>query len=144
MCAGDGSRLLEEESCLPGTEDYGTTPCGMLEVVGVWEGWALNQFREQSHLSKSHVATVSSFSLRLSASAFLTHIHTQALTYFSSPQNIYPLSIAFCKRFKSQLVFKPNPSDTFFIFSPQKSFFLLFFQIAKKMIQSRRFEIYKV
>lgn len=33
--AGDGSRLLVEESCLPGTEDYGTTPCGMLEAVGV-------------------------------------------------------------------------------------------------------------
>lgn len=35
VCAGDGSRLLEEESCLPGTEDYGTTPCGMLEAKGV-------------------------------------------------------------------------------------------------------------
>lgn len=35
VCAGDGSRRLEEESCLPGTEDYGTTPCGMLVAVGV-------------------------------------------------------------------------------------------------------------
>lgn len=29
-----GPGFLEEESCLPGTEDYGTTPCGMLEAVG--------------------------------------------------------------------------------------------------------------
>lgn len=35
VCAGEGTRLLVEESCLPGTEDYGTTPCGMLEAVGV-------------------------------------------------------------------------------------------------------------
>ena len=28
-----GPGLLEEESCLPGTEDYGTTPCGMLEAA---------------------------------------------------------------------------------------------------------------
>lgn len=59
VCAQEmGPGFLEEESCLPGTEDYGTIPCGMLEAVGVWEGWALNQFREQSHLSKSLTTTV--------------------------------------------------------------------------------------
>ena len=52
VCVGDGCRLFEGESCLPGTEDYVTTPCGMLEAVGALEGQALNQFREQSQLSE--------------------------------------------------------------------------------------------
>ncbi len=95
--AGDGSRLLEEESCLPGTEDYGTTPCGMLEAVGVWEGWALNQFREQSHLSKVPHRHCLLFllcvCLPLPFSRTYTHIHTNTRTHSSPPQNIYPLSI---------------------------------------------------
>lgn len=61
VLAGDGSGLLEEESFLPGTEDYQTTPCGMLEAARAWEGWALNQFRQQSHLLVSLSITVSSF-----------------------------------------------------------------------------------
>lgn len=102
VCSGDGSRrLLEEESCLPGTEDYGTTPCGMLEAVGVWEGRALNQFREQSHLSKSLSATASSFSLQPSASAFLTHTLTQTHTLFITPKylSFFHLLFFFGQRF---------------------------------------------
>lgn len=47
LCGGvkDRSRHLELESCLPGTEDYGTVPSGMLKAMGVWENWALNQFK---------------------------------------------------------------------------------------------------
>lgn len=71
--------VLEEESCLPGTEDYGTAPHGMLKTVGVWEGWSRNHFMEQSHLLESFGAAVSSFTpppprLRLSPSTSSTYV----------------------------------------------------------------------
>ena len=67
--------VLEEESCLPGTEDYGTAPHGMLKTVGVWGGWSRNHFMEQSHL----FSAVSSFPpppppLRRSPTTSNTHV----------------------------------------------------------------------
>lgn len=120
VCRRDGSGLLEEgKSCLPGTEDYGTTPCGMLKAAGVWEGWALNQFRKQSHLSKSLTTTVSSFFNCLSTSAF--HAHTLTLHH---PRNIHPFSISlffFLTKCLNRSWFpKRNPSDSI-SFSPCRS-----------------------
>lgn len=113
----------------------------MLEAVGVWElGWALNQFREQSHLSKSLTATVSSFfPLCLSVSAFLTHIYTQTPTHSLHHPKIFIHSpFTFCKRFKSQLVSELNPSDTFpFLLAEVIVFFPKY---CNKMIQSHSFE----
>lgn len=73
VCVQRWAAVLEEESCLPGTEDYGTAPHGMLKTVGVLEGWSRNHFMEQSHLSESFNLS-SSPRVRLSASASNTHV----------------------------------------------------------------------
>lgn len=119
VCRRDGSRLLEEgKSCLPGTEDYGTTPCGMLKAAGVWEGWALNQFRKQSHLSKSLTATVSSF-LTVCLPLPFTHTHASSPQKYSSLLHFLIFFLTKCLN-RSWLP-KRNPSDSI-SFSPCRSY----------------------